>query len=125
MDGLRAAITVVPGVVDEELAERTTIGLRAELAEAGFAVTRKSDPEAPPPGAKSGPLVVGGQLVVTGLASAATLRALVSLVREWAGRHRHHSVRVEVDGRSLEIHGYSPESTERLVRILSGTDDGH
>jgi hypothetical protein len=101
---------------DEELAELTS-RLRAELLELDVEAVKPASAEQAPPDSKGiGSLAIGG-LIVRFVLRPDTLRGLVSAVRSWAGRQRACSLRLTLDGDSLEITGPRSAEQERLIDL--------
>ncbi|MCI3276615.1 hypothetical protein [Streptomyces cylindrosporus] len=77
---------------------------------------------APPPGAKPGELITVGALAVT--LAPAVFRPALRVVEAWLRNRPVRTVKVEVDGRILELGQASPEEQRLLVEaFLEGIRD--
>jgi hypothetical protein len=104
------------GVADtdeEELAHLTGL-LRRELLELDVEDVRlaRSDTE-PPLLAKSGEVVAVGALVVT--VAPVLVRQALKLIDTWLRNRPLRTVKVELDGRSIELGHASAEEQQRLI----------
>jgi hypothetical protein len=103
-----------PGTDDERL-EELALRLAGELRELDVDAVGPAAGEAPP-GTRSALAAVAGALVVSLRPSAAQLTAVVGLVRDWLRRSpAPRSVKVTIDGDTLEITGASDELQRRVV----------
>ncbi|MGP3970242.1 hypothetical protein [Streptomyces sp. 6N223] len=100
----------------EELA-RLTGSLRRELLELDVedVSLARSGAEAPE-GAKSGEVVAVGALVVT--VAPVLVRQVVKLIDTWLRNRPLRTVKVELDGRSIELGHASPEDQQRLIEAF-------
>ena len=62
-----------------------------------------------------GLLALGG--LVVRFADSGVLQLLVSSVRSWLGRQHHRSIKLTLDGDSLELTGMSSAEQERLIDL--------
>ena len=102
---------------DAETIDRLTGDLRVELLELDVdSVSRVSDGSAPA-GSKGLELAAVGALLVQVKDSVPLVRAVVSLVRTWLSRGTSpgRSIKVTVDGRTLELSAATVEQQQRLV----------
>jgi hypothetical protein len=109
---LRVDIELEPDADSAEL-DAATVELRRELLELDLDQVERPRGEPPPPGTRAGDATVLGTLVITAapLAIGAVLRTLES----WLVRRPSRSVKLEVDGDSIEISDASSEDQRRLI----------
>lgn len=111
---LAAVIEVGPDYDDEELFELTQ-GLRGELLELDVeAVGLGSEGEAPD-GAKGLELLAIGGLVVKFALNSSVLKSVVDATVAWLGRQGARSVKLSLDGDTLELTGVSSDEQSKLV----------
>lgn len=111
---LAALIDAGPGYDAEERAELTQ-RLRAELLELDVdAVSLATDGDAPDGAKGIGLLAVGG-LVVQFALKAPVLRSVVDTTVAWLGRQQARSVKLTLDGDTLEVTGISSEQQTQLI----------
>ncbi|MFE0326875.1 hypothetical protein ACFW08_08745 [Streptomyces sp. NPDC058960] len=107
---------VVSGEVDvdqEELDELTT-QLRRRLLELDVDDVRLGrSGEVVPEGAKPGEVIAAGALAVS--LAPAVLRPVLRLVETWMQNRPVRTVKVDIDGRTIELGHASAEQQERLV----------
>lgn len=107
--------------VDQEELDELTTQLRQRLLELAVDDVRvgRSD-EAVPKGAKPGEILAVGALAVT--LAPAVLRPALRLVETWMQNRPVRTVRVEIDGRTLELGHATAEQQQRLVEaFIEGT----
>jgi hypothetical protein len=100
----------------EELAELTA-RLRRELLQLDVDAVDRPPGGAPPPGAKAVELIAVGTLLVSLGRSATKLGSVVRTVQGWAGTRPQRTVKLELDGDTIEISGASSREQERLVDL--------
>lgn len=105
----------VDGADDSELAEFTS-QLRDRLMDLDVhSVHRLASGEAPE-GARAGGQVEFASLVVQLLAQQpGVLQSVIDSIRSWAGRGRVRTVKITLDGDSIELSDPTTEQQERLV----------
>jgi hypothetical protein len=112
------------GADDEELAEAAR-RLRAELLE--LDVTGAEPAPAPggagPDGAKGGGVMAVAGLLVQ-FAGQDVLAAVISSIQGWLGRQRSRSVRLTIDGDSLELTGATSAEQARLIELWAARHAG-
>ncbi|MFC0600218.1 hypothetical protein [Streptomyces palmae] len=112
-DRIRLTVSGESDVDQEELGELTA-QLRRRLLELEVddvrTVRRDGDV---PEGAKPGELIAVGALAVS--LAPAVLRPVVRLVETWIQNRPVRTVKIETDGRVLELGHASPEQQQRLV----------
>ncbi len=122
---LAAVLDAGPDYDAEELLELTQ-GLRGELLELDVdAVGLSTDGEAPE-GAKGGELLALGGLAIKFALDSAVLRSVVDTTVAWLGRQQARSVKLTLDGDTLEVTGVSSDEQSRLVEqwiARHGDDD--
>jgi hypothetical protein len=122
---LAAVVEAGPDYDDEELFQLTQ-GLRGELLELDVdAVDLGAEGEAPD-GAKGVELLAIGGLVVKFALNSALLKSVVDTTTAWLGRQGARSVKLNLDGDTLELTGVSSEEQSKLVEqwIARHADDG-
>jgi hypothetical protein len=114
MAGVEGLTVQVQPTADDDVGDLLdlTSMLREELLELEVSDVRPLEPEAAPEGAK-GLGTIAGWLVVQ-LGSGEGLRAVVDLLRGWAGRSRRE-VEVSIGGDTLKVAGISSEEQERII----------
>jgi hypothetical protein len=108
----------VAGGVDDDASEldRFTAPLREQLLELDVAAVKPVRVVEIPPGAKPADPVTIGALVVTLVP--ALLQATVALVETWTRHHPVRSVKVTVDGDSIELASPDAGEREQLLRLF-------
>lgn len=97
-----------------ELAELTA-WLRQELLELDVESVESVKMGESPPGAKGLEAIGIGALVVRLAQSAGMLKAVVDTVQSWLAGHHGRTVKVEIDGDTLEMTGVSSSDQQRLI----------
>jgi hypothetical protein len=97
----------------EELADLTA-HLRQELLDLDVEAVESPRLGEPPPGSRAVDLVALGTLVVT-IAKSELLVAVVASVRAWLAGSQQRSVKVTLDGDTLELIGLSSKDQHRVV----------
>jgi hypothetical protein len=105
-----------PDTDDQELAELAS-RLRAELLGLDVEAVEPATAGQAPADAKGIGLLAIGALIVRFALRPDVLRSVVSAVRSWAGCQRACSVKLTLDGDSLEITGPRSAGQERLVDL--------
>ncbi|MFF4355943.1 hypothetical protein [Streptomyces sp. NPDC001604] len=121
-DGMRLVLSGGDELDGEEL-DALTRQLRKRLLELDVddVKVERSD-AAPPPGAKPGELISVGALAVS--LAPAVFRPALRVVETWLQNRPARTVKVEVDGRTLELGQASPEEQRLLVEaFLEGLRD--
>lgn len=110
--------------LDQEELGALTAQLRQRLLELDVDDVRlERSGGAPPPGAKSGGLLTVGALAVT--LAPAVFRPALRLVETWLQNRPVRTVKVDVDGRTLELGHASPAEQRLLVEaFLEAIPDG-
>jgi hypothetical protein len=104
-----------PGTDDERL-EELSLRLAGELRELDVDAVGPAVEGEAPPGTRSALVAAAGALVVSMRPSVGQLTAVVGLVRDWLRRSPGpRSVKVTIDGDTLEITGASDELQRRVV----------
>jgi hypothetical protein len=122
---LAAVVEAGPDYDDEELFQLTQ-GLRGELLELEVdAVDLGAEGEAPD-GAKGVELLAIGGLVVKFALNSSLLKSVVDTTTAWLGRQGARSVKLNLDGDTLELTGVSSEEQSKLVEqwIARHANDG-
>ena len=105
-----------PDTDDQELAE-LAFRLRGELLDLDVEAVEPAATGQAPADAKGIELLAIGALIVRFALRPDVLRSVVSGVRSWASRQRMRSVKLTLDGDSLEITGPRSAEQERLVDL--------
>lgn len=105
-----------PGTDDQELAE-LAFRLRGELLDLDVEAVEPATAGQAPADSKGIELLTIGALIVRFVLRPDVLRAVVSGVRSWAGRQRACSVKLTLDGDSLEITGPRSAAQDRAVDL--------
>jgi hypothetical protein len=100
----------------EELAELTQ-RLRDELLELDVDAVEPATGGAAPDGAKGLELLAVGGLVVRFAMKANILRTVVDATVGWLGRQQARSVKLTLDGDTLELTGVSSDEQQRLIEL--------
>jgi Effector Associated Constant Component 1 len=103
---------------DPDEVEELTVKLRRRLLELDVdAVDHPPQPQAPPGTRGIGTTL--GSLVVT-LGTPQLLVAVVSTIRSWLSGHGRRSVKIVMDGDTLELTGASSKEQEELIQAWIG-----
>ena len=113
---LAAVLDAGPGADPEELAELTQ-RLRGELLDLDVDAVEVPRGGAAPEGAKAAELLALGELIVSFAASAPILQSIVGVTSAWLGRQQARSVKLTLDGDTLELTGVSSEEQSRLTEL--------
>lgn len=111
---LAAVLDAGPDYEDEELFQLTQ-GLRDELLELDVDAVDLGAGGAAPDGAKAAELLAIGGLVIKFALNSAVLKSVVDTTVAWLGRQRARSVKLTLDGDTLELSGVSSDQQSRLV----------
>jgi len=114
--GLTIAVQADPDTDDQELAE-WTFRLRAELLDLDVEAVESATTGQAPADAKGIELLAIGALIVRFTLRPDVLQSVVAGVRSWVGRQRVCSVKLTLDGDSLEITGLRSAEQDRLVDL--------
>lgn len=96
--------------------EDSTLDLREELLELDVESVERPTSGPPPAGAKSPDVALGAALIVA--AGKEVITAVVSKVASWVGRGRERSVKLQLDGDTIEITDPSVEEQRRLLEAF-------
>jgi hypothetical protein len=100
----------------EEEVEELTRRLRDHLLELDVDSVERAAAGEPPEGAKSAGAVAVGSLIVSAVASPGVLSSIVELIRGWLGIRGSRSVKLTLEGDSIELTGVSDETQQQLVQ---------
>jgi hypothetical protein len=100
----------------EELAELTQ-RLRDELLELDVDAVEPATGGPAPDGAKGLELLAVGGLIVRFAMKATVLRAVADATVGWLGRQQARSVKLTLDGDTLELTGVSSDEQQRLIEL--------
>lgn len=112
---LRVELVLDPQADAAEI-EARTLQLREELLDLEIDDVRQPSVGRPPEGAKGGEVVLLGALVVT--AGREAVKAVVQAVGAWLSRNRVRSIKVQIDGDTLELSAASKEEQLELVEVF-------
>lgn len=120
---LVAVLDAGPDHEAEELLELTQ-GLQGELLELDVDAVRPATHGEMPDGAKGAEVLAFGGLAVQFALKAPVLRAVVEATVAWLGRQQARSVKLTLDGDTLELTGVSSDEQRRLVEQWVGRHAG-
>lgn len=100
----------------EELAQLTH-RLQTDLLELDVDAVEAASGGAPPDGAKGVELLAVGGLVVRFARNATVLRSVVDATIAWVRRQSVRSVKLSLDGDTLELTGASKEEQRQLIEL--------
>lgn len=95
--------------------DEAAVRLRNELLELDVDRVTRSTAGAQPSGARAAEVLALGGLVVTLARNAGTIASVVRSLQSWLARDRSRSVKLELDGDTLEVTGVSSREQERLI----------
>jgi hypothetical protein len=113
---LAAVVDAGPDSDAEELAELTQ-RLRGQLLELDVDAVEPATEGEAPAGAKGVELLAIGGLVVQFAMKSEILRSVVDATSAWLGRQHGRSVKLTLDGDTLEVTGVSSDEQRRLVDL--------
>jgi hypothetical protein len=100
---------------DAEQVAEATLRLRRELLDLDVEAVELPSAGEPPPGSRAVELAALGALLVT-MGKSQLLGSVVSAVRSWlAGSAQPRSIKLELDGDTLELSGVSSNEQRRLT----------
>ncbi len=105
-----------PDADAEELAQLAD-RLRAELLDLDVDDVRRPGRGEAPEDAKGASLLAAGELVVRLVAKPEVLASIIGWIGSWLGRNRARSVKLTLDGDSLEVSGVSSAEQDRLIDL--------
>jgi len=119
-DRLQVQLELDDGASREEI-ERLTAAMRRELLQLDVAAVDRVPGEAAPEGAKAGlEIAAVGALMVTLGNAGSTLEQIVSTMRSWVSRSSDRTVKLSLDGDTLEVAGSaSPSPASRSLATSS------
>ena len=91
--------------------------LRAELLDLDIDAVRQSVRGDAPEDSKGASLLAAGELVVRFVTGPEVLASIIGGIRSWLGRNRARSVKLTLDGDSLEVSGVSSAEQDRLIDL--------
>jgi hypothetical protein len=119
---LGVQVAVGPDADPEEVAE-ATLQLRRELLDLDVEAVELVQAGEPPPGTRAVELAALGALVVT-VGQSPLLGPVVATVRSWLASAPQRSIKLELDGDTLELTGLSSNEQRRLVDQWLGRHEG-
>jgi hypothetical protein len=105
----------LPTGADSVEIDQATARLRRELLELDVDRVEGVAAGEAPVGARAAEVLALGGLIVTLARNAQTITSVVRAVQSWVGRDRDRSIKLELDGDSLEVTGISSTEQERLI----------
>jgi hypothetical protein len=115
-DELSVELQAGPDTDAEELARHAT-RLRVELLDLDVDEVQQPARGEAPEDSKGLSGSAAGDLVVRLVTSPELLVSLIGEVRSWLGRNRVRSVKLTIDGDSLEVTGVSSAEQDRLINL--------
>jgi hypothetical protein len=113
-DGVRLQLEVGGDLgADAVELDEATLQLRGELLELDVDNVERPAGGPPPPGTRGVESAIVGTLVVT--ATREVVGAVIRVVAGWLGRSSGRSVKLEIDGDSIEVTDPSAEDQRRLI----------
>jgi hypothetical protein len=112
---LRVELLPAPDV-DAEETDELTGRLLSELLDLDVNAAGRAVSGAAPDAAKGADLLALGALVVQ-FADSAMLQSLVGVIASWLGRQAQRSIKVTLDGDSLELSGVSTAEQRQLIDL--------
>ena len=112
------SVEVQPGS-DTDAEELTLLAgrLRAELLDLDLDDVRRPVRGEAPEDAKGAGLLAAAELVVGLVASPEVLASIIDTVRSWLGRNPARSVKLTLEGDTLEVTDVSSAEQERLINL--------
>jgi hypothetical protein len=95
--------------------EELTRQLRRELADLDVDSVELVRAGEPPPGARAVDVLAVGSLLVTLARSSGVLAAVVGAIQSWVAGPRQRTVKLELDGDTLEVTGLTSADQRRLI----------
>ena len=122
---LAAVVDAGPDSDAEELAELTR-RLRGQLLELDVDTVEPATGGEAPAGSKGIELLAIGGLVIQFAMKSEVLKSVVDATTAWLGRQQGRSVKLTLDGDTLEVTGVSSDEQRRLVDlwVARHADDG-
>lgn len=105
------------GDIDSEELSALVRRLRSELLELDVDAVRPVTAGDAPSGAKGIELLTLGGLLIDFVLQPEMLSSIVKGVHSWLRRQSEHSVKLTLDGDSLEVTGVSSEQQDRLIDL--------
>jgi hypothetical protein len=115
MTDLQLVVSGYPGIRPTEL-DQMTRELAADI-QRHTRLTAQPQSSAPAAGSKSGTAVDIGKLVLTGVFSANSIKALCSVLKVWIEHRRAGLIKIRDGDREVEIHGTSKEISAALDHL--------
>jgi hypothetical protein len=103
------------GDADPADVDAATGRLRNELLELDVDRVQRASAGEAPPGTRAAELVALGGLVVTLARNSDKIAAVVRTLQGWLARDSGRTVKLELDGDSIEVSGVSSADQERLI----------
>jgi hypothetical protein len=115
-DRAAASIEIHEQDASPEELDRLAEGLSRELSDLDVDRVTKATAGEAPPGTRAFEIVAVGALIVEFARSSETLAKVVGVIKSWLGNRQHQSIKVQMDGDTLEIAGASSEQQEQVIQ---------
>jgi hypothetical protein len=118
MDDQRTELTIelgAEGAVETELDSLTT-RLRQELLQLDVDEVERPSAGPAPEGSRAIELAAAGALVVGLIRDNAVIESLIGTLQGWLARDQSRTIKVTLDGDTIELSGASDEDRRRLIR---------
>ena len=97
---------------------REVLNLRSELLALDIDSVDAPAAGPAPPGSKGSVAEVAGTLLLTMQQSVPLISALVGALHDWISRDAARSVKIELDGQSIDVAGITADQQERLIQAF-------
>lgn len=105
----------LPPISDAAELDEATVRLRNELLELNVERVDRPTVGQAPEGARAADVVALGALVVTLARNTGALSSVIRSLQAWAARDRNRSVKLELDGDTIEVTGISSTEQAKLI----------
>jgi hypothetical protein len=118
MDDQRTELTIELGVegADETELDSLTTRLRQELLQLDVDEVERPSAGPAPEGSRAIELAAAGALVVGLIRDNAVIESLIGTLQGWLARDQSRTIKVTLDGDTIELSGASDEDRRRLIR---------
>lgn len=118
MDGNRAsaAIEILEEDASPEELDRLAEGLSRELSDLDVDRVSKATAGDAPPGTRAFEIAAVGALIVEFARSSEILSKVVNVVKSWLGNRQHQTIKIQIDGDTLEIAGASTDQQDQVIQ---------
>jgi hypothetical protein len=118
MDDQRTELTIELGAegADETELDSLTTRLRQELLQLDVDEVERPSAGPAPEGSRAIELAAAGALVVGLIRDNAVIESLIGTLQGWLARDQSRTIKVTLDGDTIELSGASDEDRRRLIR---------